>query len=382
MGIFKFTERRVAELPLGSGIHRDTEVRGLMVLCHRSCRTWAVQGDVRRQKRLVRSVRVKIGRVGFVSLSEARREARRLMADIQAGVDPTATPEGSGVNLEDALDEHIRTRELRPRTESEYRYHLQKYLKRFRRRAVADISRQECRDLLDDLTRRHGRTTAAAVMRTLRAAINSAMRTDETIARNPVDAVRIPVPPRRQVEELDVADFWRRTEALSPLMRDLSRALLLTGARRATLLNVRREDVDLDRKTLAFTHMKTGGSMVFPMGETLAAIVRARMEADAPLGSEWLWPSQTSKCGHVVEPKQDGVPSPHKLRHSARTLMIAAGVPYAESALLLGQRLPGASGSYVHAQHLTEALRPFAQAYENLILLRAGFFVRPQKNCC
>ena len=29
MSIFRFTEARLRDLPLGSGIHRDTEVKGL-----------------------------------------------------------------------------------------------------------------------------------------------------------------------------------------------------------------------------------------------------------------------------------------------------------------------------------------------------------------
>jgi hypothetical protein len=77
-----------------------------------------------------------------------------------------------------------------------------------------------------------------------------------------------------------------------------------------------------------------------------------------------------SACGHVTEPREDGpdLPSPHEYSHHARTLFIAAGVPYAESALLLGQRLPGASGGYVHAEHLVEHLRPHAQALEDKVL--------------
>ena len=58
------------------------------------------------------------------------------------------------------------------------------------------------------------------------------------------------------------------------------------------------------------------------------------------------------------------MPSPHEYRHHARTLFIQAGAPYAESALLLGQKLPGASGGYVHAEHLVEHLRVHAQALE------------------
>lgn len=95
------------------------------------------------------------------------------------------------------------------------------------------------------------------------------------------------------------------------------------------------------------------------------------MEQDRPLDSEWLWPSPTSRSGHVEEPKERGMPSPHEYRHHARTLYIQAGVGYAESALLLGQKLPGASGGYVHADHLVEHLRGHAQALEDLVFSAA-----------
>lgn len=373
MAIFKFTEARVRDLPLGSGIHRDTEVKGLMCIAHKTTRTYAVQGDVRRNKRLVRSVRVKIGKTDHIRLAEARKKARELMNQIQSGVDPTAGPEESGITLEQALEAHLSERDLRERTASDYRYHVEKYLSRFRRRAVADISRQDVRDLYDQMRTRNGPTVAAGVMRSLRALVNTAMRLDETIERNPVEAVRVPQPKRRRVGELDVGEFWLRTGDMAPCARDLARAFLLTGARRSTLLSIRRDDVDLERGVLRFGHMKTMEEWAFPMGPHLTSMVAERMEADVPLDSEWLWPSPISKTGHVEAPRRrEGVPSPHELRHHARTLMIAAGVPYAESALLLGQRLPGASGGYVHQAHLVEALRPHAAAYEALILREAG----------
>ncbi|MEO0823797.1 MAG: tyrosine-type recombinase/integrase [Pseudomonadota bacterium] len=373
MAIFKFTEARVRDLPLGSGIHRDTEVKGLMCIAHKTTRTYAVQGDVRRNKRLVRSVRVKIGKTDHIRLAEARKKARELMNQIQSGVDPTAGPEESGITLEQALEAHLSERDLRERTASDYRYHVEKYLSRFRRRAVADISRQDVRDLYETMRTRNGPTVAAGVMRSLRALVNTAMRLDETIERNPVEAVRVPQPKRRRVGALDVGEFWLRTGDMAPCARDLARTFLLTGARRSTLLAIRREDVDLERGVLRFGHMKTMEEWAFPMGPHLTRMVAERMEADVPLNSEWLWPSPISKTGHVEAPRRrEGVPSPHELRHHARTLMIAAGVPYAESALLLGQRLPGASGGYVHQAHLVEALRPHAAAYENLILRQAG----------
>lgn len=380
MTIFKFTEARIRELPLGSGIHRDTDVKGLLCICHKTTKTYCAQGDVRREKRLIRSVRAKIGRTDLVRLADARSEAKRLMATIQSGVDPTAGVASTGITLEKVLAEHLKERNLSAATVKGYTYHMDHYLKGLRKRAVADITRQDCRDLLETLTRKHGKTTGGSVMRTVRALVNTAKRHDETITANPVDAIRVPATPKRKVDELDLAGFWATTEAMSGVMRDLQRAFLLTGARRTSLLNVRRDDFDAERGVITFRHMKVGGAWSFPTGRWLTAVLIARMEEDAPLASEWLWPSPTAEAGHITEPKREGVPSPHALRHHCRTGMIAAGVPYAEGALLLGQRLPGASGGYVHQTHLVEALRPHAQALEDHLLALAGVRSMVQTN--
>ena len=167
MTIFKFTEARIRDLSLGSGIHRDTDVKGLMCICHKTCKTFAVQSDVRREKRHVRTVRVKIGRADYIRLNEARNEVRKLMTTIQSGVGPTAGPESTGITLKQALKEHLKERELSDATVRNYQYHLDNYLGRLRRRAVADITRQDCRELMDQLSKRHGKTTGGSVMHTV-----------------------------------------------------------------------------------------------------------------------------------------------------------------------------------------------------------------------
>jgi integrase len=368
MAVAKLTEARIRDLPLGSGIHRDTEVKGLMVICHKTTKSYAIQGDVRRNGRHIRTVRVKIDRVDRIGLRDARNRARVLMSQIQSGVDPTDGPDETGITLAAALEAHLAEKQHRPRTEEGYRYHLDHYLKNWRNKAVADISRQMVRDMFADLKRKHGEPTAASVMRTLRAVINTAMRIDESLDGNPVAALRVPTTRRRKVPPLDLQAWWVKVMRLGPARRDLHVAMLLTGARRSSILNVRREDVDVDRKVLTLTHMKTSDDpLKLPIGWRLAKVFAARMEQDRPLNSVWLWPSATSRSGHIQEPKEKGLPSPHEYRHHARTLYIQAGVGYAESALLLGQKLPGASGGYVHAEHLVEHLRSHAQALEDLV---------------
>lgn len=368
MAVLNLTEARIRELPLGSGIHRDAQVKGLMVLCHKTTKTYAAQGDVRRNGRHVRTVRVKIDRVDRIGLRDARNKAKAIMSQIQSGIDPTDGPDETGITLERAMEAHIEEKPLRPRTEEGYRYHLEHYLKHWKKKAVADISRQMVRDLYTELKRKHGNTTAGSVMRTLRAVVNTAMRIDETLTGNPVAALYVPSNKRRKVAPLDIPAWWARVMALRPQRRDLHLAMLLTGARRSSILQVKREDVDLVNGVLTLTHMKTSDEpLKLPLGWRLGKVLSARMEADRPLDSEWLWPSPNSRSGHIAEPRDDGLPSPHEYRHHARTLYIQSGVPYAESALLLGQKLPGASGGYVHADHLVEHLRPHVEAFEDMI---------------
>jgi len=224
MAVLHLTESRIRDLPLGSGIWRDDEVKGLLVVCHATTKTYAAQGDVRRGGRHVRTVRVKIDRVDRIGLREARNRARAIMSQIQSGVDPTAKPAESGITVLQALEEHLGEKPFRDATVESYRYNIECYLARYKNRAVADLSRAEVRDIYQNLRSSKGQTTATGVMRTLRAVINTAMRIDETLVSNPVAFIRLPVPRSRQVDELDLTEWWEKTEELSPTRDDRRRA--------------------------------------------------------------------------------------------------------------------------------------------------------------
>ncbi|ALK09268.1 integrase arm-type DNA-binding domain-containing protein [Blastochloris viridis] len=107
MAVINLTEARIRNLEPGSGIWRDEQVKGLMVICHATTKTYAVQGDVRRNGRHVRTVRVKIDRVDRIGLREARNRAKAIMSQIQSGVDPTAKTAETGITISQALDAHL-----------------------------------------------------------------------------------------------------------------------------------------------------------------------------------------------------------------------------------------------------------------------------------
>jgi hypothetical protein len=128
MAVLNLTESRIRDMEFGSGIWRDAQVKGLLVICHAATKTYAVQGDVRRHGRHVRTVRVKIDRVDRIGLREARNRARTIMSQIQSGVDPTARARETGITLLEALEEHLKEKPLRDATVESYRYNIEHYL--------------------------------------------------------------------------------------------------------------------------------------------------------------------------------------------------------------------------------------------------------------
>jgi hypothetical protein len=75
--------------------------------------------------------------------------------------------------------------------------------------------------------------------------------------------------------------------------------------------------VDVKRKVVNVRHMKSRKPFMLPLSDFMADVAAKRMETDSHIGSEWLWPSPNSESGRVMEPREDGLPSPHVLRSVA-----------------------------------------------------------------
>src|SRR6516165_20139 len=83
MPVVNLTESRIRDLEPGSGIWRDEQVKGLMVIAHKSTKTYAVHGYGRINGRPVRRVRVKVDRVGRIAHLEARCRGEEPISQLQ-----------------------------------------------------------------------------------------------------------------------------------------------------------------------------------------------------------------------------------------------------------------------------------------------------------
>ncbi len=369
----RLTETAAEALAPGA-ILRDHRFKGLMAIGRSGPTAWAYQTDLRRNGRFVRTVRVTLGRQGAMTLKEARAAAAKVQERIRAGVDPNSEAKSAKeLTMLDVLEDHIKERSeserpLAERTASDYRRHWTSKsintLYPMRNMHPRDITRDDVRILKARLMRR-GRTMCGGALRVLRLTLAHAARMDEGVKENPCRFVVIPSTPKRHVGAVDLERFAEAAAALPPMWRALWTTCLLTGARRASLLAMRRADVSVASRTIRLTHVKTmPQGATLPIGPRLAGLLREYL--DEPSASEWLWPGRGD--GPIANLRLRGWPyGSHELRHNYTTLATRAAVPFMEQRLLMTHAVPGIGQVYTHPEALVEHLRQYAEAIEDLV---------------
>lgn len=112
---------------------------------------------------------------------------------------------------------------------------------------------------------------------------------------------------------------------------------LATGMRSAEIVSARFEHIDWEHRRLFLPKAKGGGRLQ-PLTRSLVELLRAEREGRSdPAG--WIFPSATSKSGHATNfntPFKRAVKAaklctmrvtPHVMRHTAATRMVASGAP-------------------------------------------------------
>lgn len=165
----------------------------------------------------------------------------------------------------------------------------------------------------------------------------------------------------RFLEEEEMAKFFEAlSHATSETMRDFFLIALLTGARRSNVAAMAWADVNLERGewSVSGAEMKNGKSQILPLDAVAVEILRNRKPEEG--GSPWVFPSDRSKAGHVVEPKgawkallrEAGIDDLriHDLRHTLGSWQARMG----SSELVIGKSLNHLNGKstkrYVHLQ--------------------------------
>ena len=248
---------------------RDTELRGFFLRVRPSgVKSYGVLSRLARKGNKIERI---IGNAAAYSPKQARDVAKEWLVLFDQGVDPKA-PDKDAMTPVQLLEQYIGSRSLKPRTERDYRYNFQHYLKPLNSRKIQNLTS-------DDIVRWYssGKTHATGTERTfvvLKAVMDYAFALGY-ISENPaLKAARLvtrKVNPSKQQHLSEIYDDHSKfmaaflTTPISNVMRDWMVYCLTTGLRKQESMTIEWEQVDLVQKRVTLPTNKADRFLIIPM---------------------------------------------------------------------------------------------------------------------
>lgn len=374
---FNFTKRTIEALrppKRQRALYRDTDTRGLGLLVqpsgHRSF-IWyrKVQG---------RPTWRTIGFFPELSIEQARKAAAEYNAGIAAwkadsyqGPAPTERPRDLtlGIVLEDYCEKRLGKHSKNPERAMRYaRWQFKTYVAGWRNRKLGSIQRADVRDMQVRVGEKHGRFTANRVLQLVRALFNWARKTEQWNGENPAANIELYPEASRErfVQPAEAPKLFQALAAESNLdLRDYVLLSLFTGARKADVLGMRWQDLDLKRGLWMIPETKNRSPHLVPLEAEPLQILHARQRRSS---SQWVFPG-TGKDGHLLDLKRSwgrllrnakiADLRKHDLRRTLGSWEAAAGVSLPVIGKTLGHRSSDATEVYarLHLDPVRDAIR-------------------------
>ena len=315
-----------------------------------------------------RRVRETLGRVGVVTLHDARAEARRRLAEYTLGKNRQLT-----VAWDVAKDEYLseKARQLKPRTHADYTYELNRHF-RYGVTKISDLSPHDVQKSLDRLRNTPAEQQHAFVV--LRAFLRWAHR-KHYLETNPMERMQAPwkyIPRERTLSADELRAVW--LSAGNDTFGRIVKMLILTGQRRGEITKLTGSMVGEDTITLPPWLAKNGREHIFPLGGTAKAIIGTPPAKDVSvfpaLGKQTPFNGH-SPCKRKLD-KRCGVENwtLHDLRRTFATGLasLGVGIPIVERFLNhVSGSFAGIVGVYQRYDFMTE-MREAALRWDTYIL--------------
>jgi integrase len=337
---------------------------------------------------------VTVGRYGPLTVDEARKRARVLLAAVTTGEDPaddrrTQRSEMTGRSLIELYEAEgcyvqrgVRQGEaMKDRTKAytvaRLRHHVLPILGNKRiseigpgeiERFVRDVAagktaRDERIGTRKRIIVRGGEGAARKVVRDLSAVFSFAVRRGHA-KENPVERASIRKTDNRRERFLTLDEVSRLGTAFDELETGganskavvIARLWALTGCRRDEIAGLRWSEVDFARGLLVLRETKTGKS-IRPLGAAAVALLQSLPQK---ANTEFVFPAEAGE-GHYQGTKRlwaraikkAGLPgvTPHTLRHTVGSTAVSTGEALALAGAILGHTNPRSTAIYAHIQY-------------------------------
>lgn len=313
-----------------------------------------------------------IGRYPALTLADARKEARRLLAERTLG---RTKPKRAA--FDDCRDEYLAdcARRIRPSTVKLYRYHLERDFP-FGRQALADISPRQIIKQLSTATpsmREH----AERIGRTFFDwAIRNHYLDQSPMAR--ITPAKRRISRSRVLHDEELQSILTTCAHLRTPYASIVELLLRTGQRRAQIAGLRWEWVDENKMLIRFPAnvMKTGREHTIPISNKIIALIQSQ----APL-NEYVFPASRERVrgqpattfagfskSKILFDRECRVSAwtLHDLRRTHAVILQRCHVRFEVIEAILGHVIPGVAGVYLRYDWLPE-MREAADRLERFI---------------
>ena len=376
---------RLPAPPAGQAVFEwDDQQSGLGVRITSGSKSFVYQGRVGGK-----SFRLTIGAFPTWTVAQARERAREFSVMVDKGIDPRAEKkksERSGITLEQVVEKFLAERPLKPRTVSDYRRYMDRYLAAWKDRPVATIDEQMIAKRYRDIAASSsGPSQASGAMRFLRSVMNFARDHfgEAVIENNPVAALsrkRIWIKENRRQGHLmanQLKDWLLAAQRLqNPVMSAYLQFVLFSGARRNEAATLKWADVNSRHKTITFRDTKNGDDRVLPVSPYLGWLLG---EMNKIKFNAYVF-STSGEKGYIQEPRKalsaineaaGTQVTVHDLRRTCATILESLNISTYAVKAILGHRAQDVTGQHYTVISVDRLREPMAE-YEKFILEKAG----------
>ena len=281
----------------------DTKIRGLCLSVFPSgTKTFMLYRKVND-----RPVRITLGRFDDLTIEQARKQAEGFNNEIAQGNNPREAINSKRKELtfddffQVYLEKHAKVYKKSWRHDADhYRLHIKEALGN---KKLSDIARQHIQNLHAHLGQDHGKACANRVIDTLGSVFMKAIEWGYLSGTNPAKIKKFKLQSRDRF--LTAEELPRFFQALqqenNDTLRDYILLSLLTGARKANVLAMRWDQIDLTRGEWRIPETKNGESQRVVLSSEAVQILTARGHHYGQ--SPWVFPS-TGASGHLQDPKK------------------------------------------------------------------------------
>jgi integrase len=302
---FNFTKKSLDALPFPEPGKRlyvyDAKVRGLELM---------VTDQGRKSFKVYRKfnnkpVRVTLGKYPEMTIEQARTEAQKVITEMLKGTNPNK--EKKKLRAETTFEELFtlymeRYSKQEKKTWKADERNVSRFLSHWFQRKLSTITKQEVQILHEKIRNENGLYQANRLLERIKAIYNKAIEWGwEGI--NPATGIKKFKEKSRDrfLHPDELPRFFESLDAeQNDTIRDYIYVSLFTGVRKTNVLEMRWEDIYLERKEWLVPDTKNGDPLRVHLVDSVIELLKKRLEAYG--SKEWVFPG-TGVTGHLMEPK-------------------------------------------------------------------------------